>query len=156
MSGCRVRLLLVQHGVAMSKDEDPDRPLRSEGADTVSRMAAWGVEQGLGVDEIRHSGKRRAAETAEILGVHLQPVLGVRVASGLAPLDDVRPVAEALGGEDNTLMLVGHLPFLARLAGFLLTGSPEATPIRFTNAGIVCLKGGQEGWELAWSVPPEL
>ena len=151
-----MRLLLVQHGVAMSKDEDPDRPLRSEGADTVSRMAAWGAEQGLGVDEIRHSGKRRAAETAEILGVHLQPVLGVRVASGLAPLDDVRPVAEALGGEDNTVMLVGHLPFLARLAGFLLTGSPEATPIRFTNAGIVCLEGGQEGWELAWSVPPEL
>ena len=140
----------------MSKDEDPDRPLRRDGVDTVSRMGAWAAERGLGVDEIRHSGKRRAAETAEILGDHLQPPLGVKVAPGLAPLDDVRPVAEALGGEDDTVMLVGHLPFLARLAAFLLTGSPEATPVRFTNAGIVCLEGGEGRWELTWSVPPDL
>ena len=151
-----MRLLLVQHGVAVSRDENPDRPLRPEGADTVSRMGAWAAEQGLRIDEIRHSGKRRAAETAEILGDHLQPALGVRMAPGLAPLDDVRPVAEALGGEDGTVMLVGHLPFLAHLAAFLLTRSPEATPVRFTNAGIVCLEGGEGRWELTWSVPPDL
>ena len=91
-----MRLLLVQHGVAMSKEEDPDRPLRSEGADTVSRMAAWGARQGLGVHEIRHSGKRRAAETAEIFGVHLHPALGVRVAAGLAPLARLRRPPSAL------------------------------------------------------------
>jgi hypothetical protein len=43
----------------------------------------------------RHSGKRRE-ETASILAEHLAPAEGVLPNPGLAPKDDVRPMAETL------------------------------------------------------------
>ena len=49
--------------------------------------------------------------------------------AGLVPLDDVHPVGDGLSGETGAIMLVGHLPFLARLAGLLLAGSAEASPV---------------------------
>ncbi len=151
-----MKLYLVQHGLAKSKDEDPERPLTADGGQAVERVGAWASRRGLAVDEIRHSGKRRAAETAEILGSHLGPLSGGgRAVTGLGPLDDVHPVRDGLG-ETGAIMLVGHLPFLARLAGLLLAGSAEASPVSFTNGGIVCLERGDQGWELAWAVPPEL
>ena len=152
-----MKLYLVQHGLAKSKDEDPERPLTADGGQAVERIGAWASRRGLAVDEIRHSGKRRAAETAEILGSHLgPPSRGVSAVTGLAPLDDVHPVGHGLDGETGAIMLVGHLPFLARLAGLLLAGSAEASPVSFTNGGIVCLERGDQGWALAWAVPPEL
>ena len=57
-----MHLFLVQHGIAKSEAEDPERPLTEEGADAVRRMGAWAAGQGLVIDQIRHSGKRRAAE----------------------------------------------------------------------------------------------
>ena len=59
-----MHLFLVQHGIAKSEAEDPERPLTEEGTDAVRRMGAWAAGQGLVIDQIRHSGKRRAAETA--------------------------------------------------------------------------------------------
>ncbi len=51
---------------------------------------------------------------------------------------------------------VGHLPFLSRLAGFLVTGNPEIHVVRFLNAGIVCLKGEQGRWSVSWVMTPDL
>ncbi len=60
------------------------------------------------------------------------------------------------------LMLVGHLPFLSRLASLLLVGDPERALVRFRMGGIVCLTGepagagGTGGWMVAWMLIPEL
>ncbi|MEE8146587.1 MAG: phosphohistidine phosphatase SixA [Longimicrobiales bacterium] len=145
-----MHLFLVQHGIAKSEAEDPERPLTEEGADAVRRMGAWAVGQGLVIDQVRHSGKLRAAETAEILAGYLGPAEEPFAVPGLGPMDDVRPVADGLGDEGGPIMVVGHLPFLARLAGLLLAGSADATPVAFTNAGIVCLERGAEGWRVEW------
>ncbi len=149
-------LFLVQHGEAKTKDEDPERPLTGRGAAVVEKMAAWAARAGVKVEEIRHSGKRRAEQTAGILGRHLAPDRGVVAVAGLNPKDDVEPVARELAGRDEPLMLVGHLPFLDRLASHLVAGDPEAAVARFRNAGIVCLERDAGAWSLLWAVTPKL
>lgn len=61
------RLYLVRHGEAKPKDEDPERGLTDVGRADVSGMAAWAAAADIQVDEIRHSGKLRAQQTASAL-----------------------------------------------------------------------------------------
>ena len=149
-------LFLVQHGEAKSKAEDPDRPLTDRGAETVRRMAAWASLVGITIAQIRHSGKRRAQQTAEILAEHLNPANGMIAAEGMGPNDEVRAMADTLEAETGPVMLVGHLPFLGSQAGLLVKGDPESVIVRFRNAGIVCLRREEERWSVDWAVPPEL
>jgi len=149
-------LFLVQHGQARSEVEDPERSLSVAGAEDAEKVARWLGSSDVEIDEIRHSGKRRAEQTASIFGKFLLPRRGIRAVSGLKPMDDVRPVAGALHEYDGSLMLVGHLPFMSRLAGFLIAGNPEAEVIRFRNAGVVCLRMQEGRWGVEWVVVPSL
>jgi phosphohistidine phosphatase len=151
-----MELYLVQHGEAKPETEDPERPLTERGTETVRRMAAWAAQVGVGVAQIRHSGKRRAEQTATLLAEHLDPTKGVIVVEGLKPNDDVLRVMESFQGEHEPVMLVGHLPFLSRLASLLVVGNPEAGIIRFQQAGIVCLTQVDGKWAVNWVMPPEL
>ena len=106
---------------------------------------------------IRHSGKTRAAQTAEVLAERLQPLTGVSAVEGLKPLDDQMPWAERLKGEQDNLMLVGHLPFVARLAALLVAGDPNVEVVRFQPGGVLCLERDEAGgWAIAWLVVPAL
>jgi len=147
---------LVQHGEAVPKTENPDRPLADAGRRAVERVAAWVARAGIRVDQIRHSGKLRAQQTAAIFAEKLQPRRGVIAQPGLAPNDDVQPVAEAVVEWPGPVMVVGHLPFLSRLAGLMLTGDAEREPVRFCYGGLVGLVREGEQWQVACAVPPEL
>jgi phosphohistidine phosphatase len=151
-----MNLYLVQHGEAKSKAEDPARPLADRGAEVVRRMAEWSATRQLAVDQIRHSGKRRAEETAELFAQRLKPAGGVVAVSGMGPTDDVRPIATAVDREEQDIMLVGHLPFLGRLASQLVIGNADRNLIRFQNAGIVCLSHDEGDWLIRWTMVPEL
>ncbi|MBI4241133.1 MAG: phosphohistidine phosphatase SixA [Candidatus Rokubacteria bacterium] len=151
-----MELYLVQHGEAEPESVNPARPLTGRGRLEVRRVARAAARLGLGIQQIRHSGKRRAEETAAILGEALGPLEGVVAVSGLNPNDDVRPVAEDLARESRSLMLVGHLPFIARLAGLLVAGDPDRPVVRFRYAAVVCL-GLEEGrWLVNWVLTPEI
>ncbi len=147
---------LVRHGAAKSKAQDPQRPLTAEGRAAVQRVATWAVEAGLKVDQIRHSGKLRARQTAEIFAEKLQPNEGIASCQGLSPNDDVRPVAEALGDCPCSVMLVGHLPFMSRLAGVMLMDDAEQQLVRFFAGGLVGLTREGSRWVIGCVVPPEL
>jgi phosphohistidine phosphatase len=153
-----MRLYLVQHGEARSKEEDPERPLTEQGCDDVAQVAAFARRAGVEVHQIRHSGKRRAEETAAILAEHLQPAAGMVALPGLAPKDDVTEVAELLNRETRPLMFVGHRPFMDRLAGLLLAGDVNQTVVRFQRGGVVCLERdpATRTWSVLWVITPEL
>jgi len=147
----------MQHGRSKSKEEDPDRPLTDEGRSEVARVAAFfartAPSEGI---PIRHSGKTRARETAEALAGTLEAAT-VEEADGLAPLDDAARWAERLDETDEDVMLVGHLPHLARLTSLLLVGDLAPAVVEFSNAGLVCLQRNEDGdWALLWSVVPAL
>jgi phosphohistidine phosphatase len=153
-----MKLYLVQHGEAKLKSEDPERPLTEQGRKDVARVATFAQRAGIQIAQIRHSGKRRAEETAIILAEHLEPVGSVGALPGLAPRDDVGRVAELLSRETKPLMLVGHRPFMDRLAGLLVTGDREHALVSFQQGGIVCLErdASTRQWAIRWVVTPDL
>jgi phosphohistidine phosphatase len=91
-----------------------------------------------------------------VLAAALSPPGGVVAVPGLAPKDDVRPVADALARESGPLMLVGHLPFLGRLAALLICGDLAASAVRFRNGGIVTLTRQENQWMVSWVLTPEM
>ncbi len=151
-----MKAYLVQHGQAKSKEDDPDRPLTAAGAAAVDEVGGLlARSEALAGARVVHSGKTRARQTAE----RLAGALGLGPPgedSGLAPLDDPAGWAERLGRHQGDVVLVGHLPHLSRLAGLLVTGDPDRAPVRFVNAGVVCLLHEGEHWSIAWAVAPEL
>jgi phosphohistidine phosphatase len=135
---------LVRHGEARTDGDDAQRTLTERGEREVEAIATWAAARGVRVDEIRHSGKTRAAQTAAILSRHLgSPAVA---ASGLAPNDD--PRAFAIGS--GSVMIVSHLPFLGRLASHLLIGDPDREIIVFQAAGMARLIQAENGWRVAW------
>ena len=140
-----MRVYLVRHGEANSKDVDPERHLSSRGADHVRQIATDAVSD-LGVRPARvvHSGKARARETAEIWSGLIDA--DVAEGDGLAPNDDPSIWATRLEAEADDVMLVGHLPHLERLVGLLVTGDADAAVAGFPAGGLVGLERSDGGW----------
>jgi len=151
-----MRLYLIQHGEAAPEEVDPARPLTAKGSQDVKKIASFLKQSGLGSILIRHSGKLRAQQTAEILASFL-PDCQVQQGENLAPLDPVSKVAQEIAKMTLDLILVGHLPHLGKLASFLLTGSEEKNPLAFRQGGVVCLERRESQiWQVAWMIIPDL
>lgn len=151
-----MKLYLVQHAEAKTEEQDPERSITPKGRQDTIRIAEMAQNAGLKVSEIRHSGKTRAKQTAGILGQYIEVADGVREVAGIGPVDDVKPVADEITAGDKDLMLVGHLPFMERIAGYMITGDADHKVIDFHNAGLVCLKRDREAWIVDWIVTPDI
>lgn len=151
-----MKLYLVQHGEATSKEIDPDRPLTKKGRKDVSQMAEFLKKKGIRVIATWHSAKLRAIQTAQILG----EAISVEIAKqeGLSPNDLVDKWLEELNTRVKDVMMVGHLPFLERLASLLLVGDESSQIVAFKPGAVACLKREDAGekWSLAWIKLPEL
>jgi len=152
-----MKLYLVQHAKAASKEMDPQRSLTEEGRRDVQKVAAFIKPLKLWVDCLWHSGKRRAAETAEILAEVIEIKEAKIAHDGLGPNDDVTVLRNELAFSQQDIMIVGHLPFLSKLVSLLLAGSESANTVVFRNGGIVCLNRSETNqWQIDWIVTPEL
>jgi phosphohistidine phosphatase len=152
-----VNLYLMRHGEARPSEEAPARPLSQKGRLEVQRMGAFVRDLAdVRVGKIVHSKKLRARETAEILAEFLRPTGGVYESDGLEPLADVTAWADRLSGEVGDVLLVGHLPHVGRLAGYLLGGGEDDEPIAFQPGGIACLfrNYDSETWSIRWVIYP--
>lgn len=150
-----MRLYLVQHGDALAKEIDPDRPLSKRGLDDVKMISAF-LQDKCSPSQIQHSGKTRARQTAEVLTQALNPSQQPEKVDGLKPNDDPAAWLPLLKMSSEDLMLVGHLPFMGKMAALLLTGNAEAGLIRYQPGSVVCLVREEESWHLAWMMRPEL
>ncbi len=150
-------LYLVQHGQSLPKDVDPDQGLSDEGIAETKRIAEVALNYRIQVALIKQSGKKRARQTADIFADTLQPAGGVEETAGLKPMDDVSAFAGGLDAGAN-VMLVGHLPFMERMAAYLVTGSADRPIFKFQNSGIVCLdKDPNSGaWIIVWALMPKI
>jgi phosphohistidine phosphatase len=153
-------LYLMQHGQATPEAENPERPLTDAGRAAVRRVAARAHAAGVRISHCVHSGKLRAEQTARLLVSEAGAEASVEARPGLAPNDAVAPAAEWLRGltEHEALALVGHLPFLDKLASLLVAGDEEVQVVRFRMGGLVKLepKDGRDGFSVAWAIPPEI
>ena len=145
---------LVRHGEAVSQAVNHQRPLTLEGRRDVERLGRAAAERGIQPRQIFHSGLLRARQTAEILSESLGPVEGVHELVGLRPDDD--PVIAKAEVETSTvsLMLVGHLPHMSRLASFLVVGDADRLVVEFAPATVVGLSYENNRWKLLWKLTP--
>ena len=152
-----MRVYLVQHGEAKPAEVDPSRGLTGEGYAEVKQVADFLAGLRITVSLIQHSGKKRAEETAHLLATSIRWTAGPCHTTGLDPSDDPSVTANFLKVYADDVLIVGHLPHLERLTSLLLTGSPDRRPVKFANAGVVCMEKQQNGaWSLVWAVVPEL
>jgi phosphohistidine phosphatase len=152
-----MNLYLLQHGEAVDKETDPERPLTQKGRDDTVKVAAYSAKHAaMSVLAVTHSGKLRARQTAELFALEIEALQGVVPVKDLEP--DANPAiwAERLGLMEDDVVLVGHLPHLSRLASLLTCGDPDKEVIEFRNSGLICLKKqSPTKFAISWTMLPE-
>ncbi len=150
-----MRVYLMQHGEAKSEAEDRERSLTIRGEEETRKISDAARRFGIRPSKIYHSGKKRVDQTAGIVASALG--LSPQVGQGLNPNDDVRPWVERISKETENLMIVGHLPFLEKLASLLVCGDERAKAVLFRYSAILCLeKTGLGRWAVDWVLKPEM
>jgi len=153
-----MKLYLVQHGQAVPKIDNPERPLTERGVQETEQIARFLQTRKIAPPRrIIHSGKLRSLQTAEIIARTVSPSAALEVGELLSPNDDFIPWQQRIASEENDLMLVGHLPNLAWLANALMTGYADMNCVRFVNSGVICLERQEaKHFALLWSLTPSL
>lgn len=150
-----MKLYLAQHGEALSREEDEDRPLSRRGREEVKRVAHFLLEGRVRVGRVLHSGKTRARQTSELLAEAVCPETSVQQTDGIGPKDPVKPFIRRVENWQDDVLVVGHLPFMERLAGRLVAGRANGA-VHFGFGTVLCLELEGEDWRVLWMVRPEL
>ena len=152
-----MKLYLVQHGEAYAKDVDPERPLTDRGVQDVERLAAFLARAGVRVERVIHSGKRRAAQTAERLSRAIAPGVEPEASGLIDPNDNPKAFDWQSESWGQDCLVVGHLPFMARLVSHLLIDDENRPTVAFEPGSVVCLERGDAArWHVCWMIRPEL
>ncbi len=150
-------LYLVHHGEAVASEVDARRPLSDIGRHAVEQLAEQAASRGVRPAVIWHSGKLRARQTAEAFWRVCNPFAELAAVRGLQPGDMPQMLRDALLGETRDVVVIGHMPQLARLLSLLSTGVDAVVP--FPAHSLIALDGGAspktderelwtEGWKL--------
>ena len=151
-----MKIYLVQHGEALAKEVDPGRPLSPEGERDVARMMETLNNSGVSVDRILHSGKMRALQTAELLAENLLRKGEPEAIDGINPNDPVQAFCMKIHQLKRDTMVVGHLPFMAKLVAYLATGDEELDVVAYQPGSIVCLEqDSEQKWRICWMLRPD-
>ncbi len=152
-----MKLYLVQHGEACAKDVDPERPLTDQGNADIDRLAMFLKQAGIRVERVIHSGKLRAAQTAECLANAIAPGVEPESSGIINPNDDPEAFDWQSDSWDRDTLVVGHLPFMAKLVSHLVI-EEENRPITAWQPGsVVCLeRENSTHWQINWMIRPEL
>ncbi len=154
-----MRLYIVRHAEAKSKEEDPNRPLTEIGRQEIKQTGSLAADRGMeGIKNIFHSGKARAKETAELLAEHTNPDSKPEEAEGLKPKDDPKIWIDRLNGGEfaDDVAIVGHMPHVARLATHLLCKEKDDEFFDPHSASVFCLEQDEnKKWTLQWMLSPK-
>ncbi len=149
-----MKVYIVQHGLSMPEEMDPEKALSPDGNKQSRNVAEFLREKNIRVDSIWHSPKKRAVQTARIMA-EILACSNIQERKNLNPLEPIGDLPGEIKSLNTDLMIVGHLPFLQKLASFLLSGSEENQFISIRNSGVICLEY-TDAWKLLWAVVPEL
>jgi len=147
-------LLLMRHGEAYHSFQDPQRPLTDSGKENTLRICSCLKEHLKEVKEIWHSPILRARESAQALKKVMGDVkVSTREMPELKPNGDVKFVASEVNDffqTQESLFIVGHLPFLPVFASYLLEKDRKQTEIFsvWPTSGCLYLVDHGEGWQV--------
>lgn len=139
---------IVHHADAVPADVEPQRPLTSAGLEHARQLAARARDRGVKPDVVWHSGKLRARQTAEEFWRACNPLASFSATRGLQPGDPPEWIRDVLLGERREVLLVGHMPNVARVLDVLTRSG--ASPPEFPLHGLVALEAEGDSWREAW------
>ncbi len=152
-----MKLYLVQHGEACAKEVDPDRPLTEQGRLDIERLGAILKQAGIQADRVIHSGKLRAQQTAKRLSHLIAPGVKLEASEAINPNDDPKTFDLLTDDRDEDILVVGHLPFMAKLVSHLVTGDEQRPITDYQPGTVVCLdRVDDRYWRIDWMLRPEL
>jgi phosphohistidine phosphatase len=155
-------LYLVRHAIAEERDpvrfpDDARRPLTEEGIARL-RTAARGVTRILPrVEVVLASPHVRAWDTAVVLHEEAgwpAPVECRELEAEREPAGAL-PVLEREAGRAS-VALVGHEPFLSRLASLIVCGDEDVMLVDFKKGGIMALEVEDGRGVLRWKATPKM
>jgi phosphohistidine phosphatase len=135
-------LYILRHGIAVEPgtpgyENDADRPLTSEGERKLRQIADAMEAMELSFDRIISSPYLRARQTAEIVAEALDARKRLELSDTLTPGGSMRRLVELLHRlkpSPDSVLLVGHEPYLSGLISLLVTGQE--------TSAVVMKKGG--------------
>lgn len=152
-----MNVYLAQHGEAWTKEVDPDRPLTDQGKKDIDRLAAFLKQANVQVDRVIHSGKLRAAQTAELLASAIAPEVEAEASGLINPNDNPKAFDWQSESWNRNTLVVGHLPFMAKLVSHLLIEDENKLITAYQPGSVVCLeRNGDALWQIDWMIRPEL
>ncbi len=143
-----MKCYIVQHGDALSKEENPDRPLSEDGRNDILVLARQLQHLDIQPQRIYHSGKLRAQQTADIIAEKLGCQQVVQVLEGIGPNDDAAGFAARLKKVSADVLIASHMPFVQKLCNALL--GDDAVDFHFSPGKLVCLDITDGSASLDW------
>ncbi|WP_163832046.1 phosphohistidine phosphatase SixA [Spartinivicinus ruber] len=148
-----MRLYFVQHGVAVDKDVNAERPLSKVGHNESTKVAVYLKQHNVNIKKICHSEKLRAKQTAAVFAENLNVNSLVEV-TGMSPNDDPNILVDNL--LEDGAMYVGHLPNLEKVVSQLVADNKASDVIQFQNSAVACVEVEAGQGSILWFIPPML
>jgi phosphohistidine phosphatase len=159
-------LYVLRHAIALDRTEwkgaEADRPLTKEGMRKMKEVAEGMKALKLSFDWILTSPYRRAFDTAKITAKALKAEDKLKISKSLRPDGDPKTLMRHVALDYRSwesILLVGHEPFLSRLVSVLLIGSPDA-PLELKKGGLCKLNAAALTYgrcaTLEWWLTPKI
>ncbi len=155
-------LYLLRHGIAVPHGspefEDDDRPLTPRGRRR-TRQVAFGLEMlKVRPDRIVTSPLPRARQTAEIVADVLKMPERLESDEALrAGVETASVIDWVRSRSEETLMVVGHNPWISELVERLTAGSSSSAFVELRKAGVAALGARPDGqFSLEWLARPKM
>ena len=130
-----MNLYILRHGIAVEPGspgyaKDADRPLTPEGERKLRQVAQAMEALGLSFDLILSSPYVRARQTAESVAESLNACKRLELTDSLTPGGSTKKLVELLNRLEpspQSVLLVGHEPYLSGLISLLVSGTESFT-----------------------------
>ncbi len=150
-----MKLLLMRHGKYSDATIDPELGLNDAGKAEIERLARELAGQGVSFSQVFHSEKKRARETAEIMGRIIAPDASIAMHTHIKPNDDPDILLEEINYWQEDTLVASHLPFIPSLLSRLIRDAEATRHLGFETGTIVCLSKSDENcWQLDWVATP--
>jgi phosphohistidine phosphatase len=159
-----MRLYLLRHAQAEDTNPDESRALTRRGLRDVEKLGRQlRSVKGFKPRAIWHSPYVRATQTAQLLATELNFEGPLEIHQGITPYDSPGDFVDVCNELEESVVIVGHNPHLAMLAGRLLGTNDFSVSIEFKKCAMLCLERHDAFnaelpplWTLRWFLVPHL
>ena len=127
-----MKLYILRHGDAVEHGDprykEAERPLTKKGRQRTRLLAHALRQMEIGFDVILSSPLTRARETAELVAHGTRQARKLELTDALAPSGSMETLVHRLNAihpTPDSLLLVGHEPYLSGFTSLLCTGGPD-------------------------------